>query len=363
MKNHFDFIVLGAGLAGVSLSYELLQRNATVCLIDPREIGGGASGAPLGLVNPATGRYATKTHDAEICLNSVKENLERVQDYSPVQFYKQTGVLRPALNSKIAGRMKENVETSDWPEGWIKWLTESEVKGLHPGISCVDGGVWLPVGMTVDVGMYLKVFTDMMIESGLNSRVGQEYKIHSDPDRFTIILADGTQIQSDHLVFTTGVYSNEFDYWDQIKLHPVKGQLAVLKTEDEITFDHAVSALGYTSSLTPNRFLVGSTYEHTFESENTDQEGLDYLMGRFEKVLPKLKSKSRVIDQWAGIRASTPNRKPVIGSHPEIENLHIFAGLGSKGLLYSAYGSGLLCDYLFESKQIPDELSVNRFYK
>lgn len=362
MNKRYDFCVLGAGLAGVSLAHELMKENATVCLIDPRKVGGGASGAPLGLVNPATGRYATKTWNAEKCLGFVKNNLEMVQAQTPVQFYKQTGVLRPALNSKIASRMKENSFQQNWPDGWIQWLSESEVKDLHPGITCTDGGVWLPVGMTVDIGTYLSSFTEQMLEAGLAICTGKKIAAISDAKNHTLSFEDGTKLVCNHLVFTTGVYSNRYEYWKKIKLHPVKGQLAILNMNDPVDFDHAVSALGYTSSLSPYRLMIGSTYEHSFNTEETDQQGLEYLLERFGKVLPQLKKDSRVEGQWAGVRASTPNRKPVLGSHPHNENLHIFAGLGSKGLLYSAYGAELLCKHIVQSKEIPAELSIDRFY-
>jgi glycine/D-amino acid oxidase-like deaminating enzyme len=362
MSNTFDFCIMGAGLAGVSLAHELLSEQASVFLVDPRGIAGGASGAPLALVNPATGRYATKTSDAEECINSVKTHLEMVQESSPVQFFKQTGVLRPALDSRIASRMQQNLEETQWPDGWIEWMDEQTLKEFHPGINCVDGGVWLPVGMTVDSGVYLSSFKDRLVQQGLKLNTGSTYKIKKKENSWQISFENGQSITAANLIFTTGIYSSEFKFWKDIKLHPVKGQLAVMEAPKPVNFNHAVSALGYTSSLSSNRFLIGSTYEHEFEDEEPDAEGLDYLLSRFGKVLPSLRSESKVIAQWAGVRASTPNRKPVIGRHPEHENLYLFAGLGSKGLLYSAYGSQLLARNILSGSAIPQELDIQRFY-
>ena len=77
-------------------------------------------------------------------------------------------------------------------------------------------------------------------------------------------------------------------------------------------------------------------------------------------VYPSLFEEAKLIDQWAGVRASTPNKKPILGAHPEIENMFVFAGLGSKGLLYSVYLGKALSDYILHGSAIPKEVSVNR---
>lgn len=46
----YDVVVVGAGLAGVSIAYQLSRRGASVLVIDQRGLAGGASGANAGLV-------------------------------------------------------------------------------------------------------------------------------------------------------------------------------------------------------------------------------------------------------------------------------------------------------------------------
>ena len=359
MSSHFDFAILGAGLAGVSLACELSKSGASICLVDPKGIAGGASGTPIGLVNPATGRYATKSWEAELCYQAILRNLEMVQQHSPVQFFKQNGVLRSALDEKIAERMKENAVQSDWPEGWIEWLEEKELKAFHPGISCTGGGVWLPIGITVDIETYLKTFAEYLTSAGVSVLTGESYQLSSHSGLWKLKF-EYNELIADSVVVTAGVYSSGFPKWKELPLYPVKGQLAVLESDAPLPFDHAVSALGYIASLSSKQFVVGSTYEHTFENEKTDAEGLEYLLTRFGEVLPELRASSKVIHQWAGVRASTPNRKPFMGAHHAEENLFIFAGLGSKGLLYSGYLAELMAAYLLKNQELPGEIRLSR---
>lgn len=361
MLKHYDYCILGAGLAGISLAHELSKRNATVCLIDPNRIAGGASGTPLGLVNPATGRYATLSWEAEKCYQAIKENLELVQSQTPVQFYKESGVLRPALDEKIATRMRTNFETAKWPKDWCFWFNENEVKNFHPDISCVGGGVWLPIGITVDMSTFLKSFVEYLKPEGVDSFTGIDYKLDRLESSWNIRFQNGSSVIADNVIFTNGISAKETLNTHPKMLIPVKGQLAVLKANTPLGFKHAVSALGYTASISKESFVVGSTYEHNFEHDGIDQKGLDYLLTRFEKVLPKLKGSYEVLSQWSGIRASTPDRMPVMGAHPELMNAYIYAGLGSKGLLYSGYLAELMTDYLLDKSPLANQLDIKRF--
>lgn len=360
MNNYFDFCILGAGLAGISLAHELLNEDASVCLIDPNGPASGASGTPLGLVNPATGRYASMSWEAEKCYSKIRSNLELVQNHSPVRFFKNSGVLRPALDNKIASRMKENFNTYLWPDSWIEWVEEDEVKTFHPGINCTGGGVWLPIGLSVDISTYLNIFIELLTESGLKRFFNQNYSVSKKENVWEIEFADGTNTKTEHLIFATGSSTRKFSFWEKLPIYPIKGQLAVLESDTSLSFNHAISALGYITSLNNKQFVIGSTYEHTFNHTETDSKGLEYLISRFRKVLPELARNSTVIGQWAGIRASTPNRMPILGEHPEHSNCFIFTGLGSKGLLYSGYLSELMRDFIIDRIPIAEELSIRR---
>jgi glycine/D-amino acid oxidase-like deaminating enzyme len=361
MTQSTDFCILGAGLAGLSTALELQKRGYNVSIVDNRHIGGGASGTPLGLANPATGRYATKTWEAEACYDAILSNLELVSSFSGHSFFQKTGVLRPALDQKIAGRMQENVNESDWPDDWCEWLEPNSLRSLNSNVVNEFGGVWLPVGMTVDVGSFMNQTALYLQDQGSRVYLSESYELNPVSDGWEIIFSDGNRLQANNVIITSGVYSAGFEYWKHIKLHPVKGQLAIIEPSKPIDFNHAVSALGYAASFDSKTLVLGSTYEHKFEDERPDDQGLDYILKRFEKVFPNLSNSYQVIDQWSGVRASTPNRKPIIGTHPTHKNLHVYAGLGSKGLLYSGYCAQLFSEYLINGSALPDEFSADRF--
>lgn len=359
-SSHFDFCVLGAGIAGLSIAGELLSRGVTVCLLDTGDIASGASGTPLGMVNPATGRFGTPVWNADSCLTSIVADLEHIQEQTPVQFYRKTGILRPAQDKKMASRMKENAHPNNWPEGWCKWLEKDEIYSINPDLNCVGGGMWLPKGLTVNVELYLRSKANHLKQKGLKLFTNADYSVNYDEAPFNVSLMN-KELYAEHLIYATGSETKALEPWNYLPLHQIKGQLAVFESTKAGDFDYSISALGYIASISKTEFIAGSTYEHNFDYTEPDKEGFDYLTQRLGKVYPPLFKDAVLIDQWAGVRASTPNRKPIIGSHSKLKQIHVFTGLGSKGLIYGNYLSSLLSNYILDGTSLPDEVSIARF--
>ncbi|MDR9416086.1 MAG: FAD-dependent oxidoreductase [Gracilimonas sp.] len=360
-SNHFDFVVLGAGLAGLAVAKTFFDAGASICLVDIKDVASGASGTPLGLINPATGRWGKMVWEAEKCLNSVAEDLQNIAAFSSRNFYKKTGILRPAQDKKMAKRMRQNVDDENWPAGWCTWLDKSEVHQMNPNLHCVEGAMWMPEGLTVEVPTYLREKSKLLAENGTLLKTGLGYEITESGNNFTLSFIDDTEIHADSLVFTSGYETSESNYWKYLPLHPVKGQVATFESPETENFTYSLSALGYIASISKERFVAGSTYEHHYDHLHPDQDGLKYLKKRLGNVYPSLFENAELVSQWAGVRASTPNKKPVVGSHPEKKNVHILTGLGSKGLIYSVYLSQLLWKTVTRQEPLPHMLSVGRF--
>ncbi|HYW35881.1 MAG TPA: FAD-dependent oxidoreductase [Balneolaceae bacterium] len=359
---NYDFCILGAGIAGLSLADALLEQNFTVAVLEKHDVAAGASGTPGGLVNPATGRRAKKTWKTEQCYPAIRHNLEKIQNFSSQKFFRNNGLLRPALSHKMARKMHERYEETSWPEGWCIWQSEQQIKDRHPGINCVDGGLWLPIGLTVDVGAYLHAYADFLVAKDVLIETGVEPDFHRKNNRWTVQIS-GTQLQCEHLVFATGFDTTHHPFWKFLPLEGVKGQVARFKAKKPLlAFDHSISSMGYIARLgKPTEFIQGSTYNHDFDDIQPDTEGVEYLRGRSRKVLPELAKNATLIDQWAGVRLNAPDRKPVLGSHPEIKNLHVFTALSSKGLMYGKFLAEHFADHFRNSTPLFPEISIERF--
>ncbi|GAA5521047.1 FAD-binding oxidoreductase [Aliifodinibius salicampi] len=361
MHHQTDYCILGAGLAGLSLADAFQKADFESIVIEKNSIAAGASGTPGGLVNLATGRRATKAWKAEQCYEAIAQNLEKVQSRTHESFYQKNGLLRPALLEKMARKMKAQHEKTSWPEGWCQWKSKAEIQEIHPGIQCVDGGLWLPIGLTVDVGSYLQAYARYLSEKGIPIQTGIDAEIAQSEQGWNISF-DNTTIQARNIVFAIGPATAQSKYWDWLPLNLIKGQVATFSTgEEPLNFSHSISSLGYIARMgTRNTFVQGSTYEHDFTHVNPDQEGEEYLRKRLRRTLPQLEEKVSTVDQWAGVRTSTPNYKPILGRHPRNSTMHVFTGLGSKGLLLSKFLADHYVDHLTNGTALYPEISIER---
>lgn len=338
----------------------MIDVGSTVCVIDPFGIAAGASGTPVGLANPATGRFAKKSWEAEKSLSELRSNLLRIQQNNKKPFFKETGILRPALDEKIASKMKQNLSSDNWRNNQVVWLDKLQTLEKHPGLNCENGSIWVKNGITVHLPEYLNALSSYLKMKGCVFYLNMEYEVMN-YQNWHIKFSDHSSFNALNLIYSNGITAGKSPIWSDLSFHAVKGQTLILQTVDPLLFEHSVSALGYFSKIDTHSLLLGSTYEHSFTHSEPDNSGANYMLDRLKRVHVELANNSQIISQWAGVRASTPDRKPYVGQSESIPNCFILSGLGSKGLLYSARCGKILTEFMLHGTAIPNEVSIQRF--
>ena len=355
-------MIIGAGLAGITLADALSEGGASIAIIDKSGIAAGASGAPVGMADPAASRNANLFWEPANCYNTIKQTLEKVHAFSGKTFYRETPVCRPALSHERARAYQRSLERQDWPEGWCRWISSDEIHQKYDGINCVDGGLWHTTGLTVAIPEFLEAYLSMLQDRGVLYETISDYSLSRDGSTWNLE-TDTLLLSAKHAIHATGSASLGSPYWSDLPNEPVKGQLLQMKPDGDIPFDFALSGNGYISWVHPDQLIIGSTYEHEFTYPEPDENGRKTIMRKFKQILPGMGEKVALQHHWSGIRVSTPNRLPVIGAHHTEPRLYLFTGLGSKGLLYSRYTAQHLADNLLNGTMIRRELDIRRIYK
>lgn len=65
----------------------------------------------------------------------------------------------------------------------------------------------------------------------------------------------------------------------------------------------------------------------------------------------------------AGIRPTVVDRRPLVGGHPEHQNMYVLNGFGSRGVLIGPYASKQLFDYIENQTDLDPEMDIQRFTK
>jgi glycine oxidase len=358
----YDVAILGAGLAGLSAADAVLQRKQNCVIADPSGSCGGASAAPMMLANPAAGRRAKKTWCADDCMDYLINLLGRLFSFSESPCFEKNGVLRPALTEKIARDFERSIEKYNWPDGWVEWIPEKTFQVRYPFFSEHYGGLYVKSAITLKGNVLTEIFLKHLTQQGVHHIASGCTELNRINGRWDVQFENGTQISAKHVIDATGYHHLKSGWWECLPLHPVKGQTATFHFNEPLPLNHSVSSLGYMAfiSQTPDRLTVGSTYEHKFNHLQPDEEGLSYLKEKLERTLPGLVKKAVSVEQWASVRITVPDKKPVIGPHPEKPGLWFFGALGSKGLLMSRYLAELLLQAIFEGTSLPETVSIRR---
>ena len=110
--------------------------------------------------------------------------------------------------------------------------------------------------------------------------------------------------------------------------------------------------------LAANRIRIGATYSWHELDWKTSEAGRSFLETKARQLLT---IPFRVIEQRAGIRPSTKDRRPFVGWHPTYPAVGIFGGMGTKGVSLAPYLAHNLANHVVAGEEILEAVQIGRF--
>ncbi|MCH9621525.1 MAG: tRNA 5-methylaminomethyl-2-thiouridine biosynthesis bifunctional protein MnmC [Chlamydiia bacterium] len=290
-------IVIGSGLAGLSVSYFLKKCGYEVKIISSSKKP-GASNIFVGILYRYPGRWGKKSKFADEAFLMSRELIDEVEVKTKRKVIISTGVIK-----RFSKRLKRF----------------SDVK--------MDGDdAYIDDAVTIDMFQYIE---------GLKDLIGRDCFI----DREIDSLEDMKGIK----VVAAG--------YGMKKLLPInkliyrKGQQYMGQKKVAVSKYGTMVGKGHVSFLGGDKICLGSTYEREFESDVLDKEYAEAeIRSRIEpwyESLEDVKNKEFV----CGVRVGqNDSYLPLVGKINE--DTYVFTGLGSRGLLYHAYYGKILSDLI-----------------
>ncbi len=348
MPTKVDFLLIGQGLAGSLLSYELQKAGASHRIIDAGHQG-AASTVAAGIINPITGYRFVKSWLLDELLVQLSVTYRALEQELGIDILTERSVFRALFS---AG------EENDWlartaQEGWSKYILESKNLGDFSAIAQPSYSQGLLAGAQVNVSGLVQSYRQRLLAQNLLIEAHfdpQVLEIH--PDH--VVYQDITAKQ---LVFCEGYRGKDNPWFSYLPFEVVKGEVFILKIPDF----HTEGILKHKLMLAPHagdHYWLGSNYEHQPENDKPSLRGRQYL----EKKLPQmLQVPYEEVEHLAAIRPATNDRRPYLGRHPEFPALAIFNGLGAKGSSLGPYFARQMTEYLLHDHPIHPEADIARY--
>jgi len=371
MTSKSDVVVLGAGVNGMSIAYELCKRGKSVTLADKSVMGAGASGSC----------------DDQILLQSKKPGILLEMAFRSLELFRDLGTELPCdieFETRGGTILIENQDELSAMEEFAanqnKYGLEVEIidaKRLRTYQPLVSKGViastYSSRDSQVNPMLLMKGFFLGATARGLRFlRNAQPLAIEQRAGRWEIKLSTGETLETGSIVNATGAWANEVCrlLGFELPITPRKGQVLVTEQVPPVGKTNIWSAQYIVSKLRPQakpaegtslspaarfglgfaftgthsgNYLIGSTRENALFDRNTNPEALGLLARQVIHYFPVMKD-VHFIRTFAGLRPSTADGMPVIGEVPGFPGFIMAAGHEGDGIALSPITGKVVAD-------------------
>jgi glycine/D-amino acid oxidase-like deaminating enzyme len=344
-----DYIIIGQGLAGTFLSWNLLKAGSSVMVIDESKPF-TASKIASGVINPITGRRMVRTWDIETLMPFAVDAYMAFGKELGVSLIIQCNILdfHPTPQMKIAFTERVPVEKEYLrvPQNENEW---QQYFNYHFGFGEIDP-CWL-----IDINTLLNGWRKEL----LNKNTLLEERFDIDECVITPEQVTYKNITAKKIIFCDGVTGFDNPYFKMLPYARNKGEALIIDVpglpRDHI-FKQGINIVPWNDEL----FWIGSSYEWEF----TDTLPTESFRKKTEAQLNYwLKLPYTVVDHFASERPANMERRPFAGLHPVITSVGILNGFGTKGCTLAPFFSAQLCAFLLNDKPIQPLADVRRFSK
>ncbi|WP_266364383.1 NAD(P)/FAD-dependent oxidoreductase [Tellurirhabdus rosea] len=346
-----DYLIVGQGIAGSVLAWTLHRQGKEVLLVGDSR-GHSSSLAAGGVFNPLTGKKLVRTWKADQLFPFLRTFYRQLETELAVSFVHETDVYRPYRSIE---EQNSYLATTAEP-GFAQFVsTVSDDEHYSPYIHNPFGGLTVTQAGWIDTGIMLRAIRQYFQGLGRYVEQPMDYEtLKPEPE--------GVQWEGRHfrkVIFCEGPEGNKRNpYFHWLPYNPVKGQVLEVEIRDypiRSIVNQGIFILPYQENIC----RVGATYTWHDLDWQTTEDGKRFLE---EKLSTLLKVPYRIVNQWAGIRPATKDRRPLIGLHPDHPAIGIFNGLGAKGVSLAPYFADEFAGFLDGRKDLSAEVNISRCF-
>jgi glycine oxidase len=364
-----DVVIVGAGIIGCAVAYELARRGASVEVVEMRKPGMGATHASAGVLAPYL-----EAEEGSVLLELGIRSLALYDDFiagvsaasGVAVTYQRCGTLETAASPEAMERLSATAEALARRGVTAELVTAAAVRSEEPQLAPdVTGGLLIPmhgfVGafeLTRALGIAVRHQGAEMIEGSRARRITR-----SGVD--LTVETDHGSLSAGAVVVAAGSWAGQIEIEGvtvSVPVRPVRGQLLHLSWSGVPLRRVTWGERCYLVPWTDGTLLVGATTEEAGFNEATTVAGVSDLLHAACDLVPHAWT-AGFLGARAGLRPATEDGLPVIGASQELANLWYATGHYRNGILLAPLTAQLVADAVLSDRvdEALEPLSPHRF--
>jgi glycine oxidase len=354
-----DCLVVGGGVIGLSLAFELSRRGLSVTIVEQGEWGGQASSAAAGMLAPLK-EFQSPGPLLDWGIDSLRlyprwtEELEQ-ESGGDVQLSLE-GLLTVALSEKEAEQLQEKYRWQRTAGHDVHWLVGREIQEVEPLLTKqAVAAIYSPGEGHINNRMLLRALVTACRQRGINMIQGCVVTgMAVEGERVVGVESTVGTIRSDHTVITSGAWAGIMLNWLNVSIPvcPVRGQIAAVSSAGIPLRTIVFGSSGYITPKKDGKIVIGATEDEAGFQREVTLGGLASVCNGVLRYVPALQT-APFLEAWAGLRPATIDGKPLLGPVHGWEGLSIAGGHFRNGILLSPVTAKRMADFIAERRLEP----------
>lgn len=340
MKKAYDIVIIGGGITGCALGFELAKRGRKdILIIEKKYLTSGATGRCGAGIRQQWGTVlnATLARDSTYLF----ENLEEYTGYKGNCGLNQGGYLIVAYTEAEWAQFQKNLELQHGlnipvqkldPQGAKEIVPHLNTEGLYGATFCPTDGHADPFHCTF---AYAKGAERMGVDIATYTEVTG---LRTDGDKIVGVETDKGYVQAGTVINASGYNASVITKMVgmDVPVYPERHQILITEPVNHIQDPMVISFhYHFYCQQTPHGSFImgiGDPTEPVSYNIRSSWKFMEDCATQVTHALPILKN-IRIVRQWGGLYDMSPDANPVIDEMKGISGLYTVAGFSGHGFM------------------------------
>jgi glycine oxidase len=354
----YDIVIVGGGIMGGSIAFELAKRKLNVAVLDRQELMHEASWAAAGMLSPAPDCSAAipAVPLGRASLAIYPRFVDAIEDASGMRTGFRTGGAVMVISHGNADEELSKLVALHRELGLAcEPLQLDKARIMEPALGKdALAAAFLPEECSVEPRPLSAAVLGAAISVGVTVLPGTEVvSLALDGKKCVgVKTSDGGTIHASQVIVAAGCWSSQIlNVVPYAPTVPLRGQLIALRHSGTPIRNVLRSERGYIvprGRMSPQILILGSTIENAGYEKRVTSGGLEKILAAANALVPEL-CKAEVIETWSGLRPGTPDQLPILGP-ADIEGLVFATGHYRNGILLAPITAKLVGEWIMQKK-------------